>query len=124
MCNTSPHAANSLVLAQSGTVVINHDSQVENPGFDNVISQFDMFRTDMNAGFDNVICQFDKLRTDMNAGFDLLRADMDDGFNMFRTDMDAGFKALHATVVRKLTQIGVLSLLGMIAILCIDRWWF
>lgn len=63
--------------------MINHDSQVENPGFDNVICQFDMFRT----------------------------------------DMDAGFKALHATVVRKLTQIGVLSLLGMIAILCIDRWW-
>ena len=112
MCNTSPHAANNLVLAQSGTVVINHDSQVENPGFDNVISQFDMFRADMNAGFDNVICQFDKLRTDMNAGFD-----------MFRADMDAGFKALHATVVRKLTQIGVITLLGMIAILCIDRWW-
>ena len=54
-----------------------------------------------NDGFDNVISQFD----------------------MIRTDMDAGFEALHATVVRKLTQIGVLSLLGMIAILCIDRWW-
>ena len=86
--------------------MINHDSQAENPGFD-------MLRADMNAGFDNVICQFDKLRTDMNAGFD-----------MFRADMDAGFKALHATVVRKLTQIGVITLLGMIAILCIDRWWF
>ena len=59
----------------------------------------------------------------MNDRFDLFRADMNDGFNMFRTDMDAGFKALHATVVRKLTQIGVLSLLGMIAILAIDRWW-
>ena len=55
-----------------------------------------------NDGFDNLISQFD----------------------MFRADMDAGFEALHATVVRKLTQIGVLSLLGMIAILCIDRWWF
>jgi hypothetical protein len=81
--------------------VINHDSQAENPGFDNVISQFDKLRTDMNARFDNVICQFDKLRT----------------------DMDAGFEALHATVVRRLTQIGVITLLEMIAILCVDRWW-
>ena len=64
--------------------MINHDSQAENPGFDNVISQFDMIRT----------------------------------------DMDAGFEALHATVVRKLTQIGVILLLEMIAILSIDRWWF
>jgi len=85
--------------------VINHDSQAENPGFDNVISQFD------------------KLRTDMNAGFDLLRADMNAGFDLFRADMDAGFEALHATLVRKLTQIGVITLLEMIAILCIDRWW-
>ena len=96
--------------------MINHDSQVENPGFDNVICQFDKLRTDMNAGFD-------MLRTDMNDGFNMLRTDMDDGFNMFRTDMDAGFKALHATVVRKLTQIGVILLLEMIAILSIDRWW-
>ena len=85
--------------------MINHDSQAENPGFDNVISQFDMFRADMNAGFD------------------LLRADMNAGFDLFRADMDAGFEALHATVVRKLTQIGVISLLEMIAILSIDRWW-
>jgi len=85
--------------------VINHDSQAENPRFDNVISQFD------------------KLRTDMNAGFDLLRADMNAGFDMFRADMDAGFEALHATLVRKLTQIGVITHLGMIAILAIDRWW-
>jgi hypothetical protein len=85
--------------------VINHDSQAENPRFDNVISQFD------------------KLRTDMNAGFDLLRADMNAGFDMFRTDLDAGFEALHATLVRKLTQIGVITHLGMIAILAIDRWW-
>ena len=103
--------------------MINHDSQAENPGFNNVISHFDKLGTDMNARFDNVICQFDKLRTDMNAGFDMLRTDMDDGFNMFRTDMDAGFKALQATVVRKLTQIGVILLLEMIAILSIDRWW-
>ena len=54
-----------------------------------------------NDGFDNVISQFD----------------------MIRTDMDAGFEALHATVVRKLTQIGVILLLEMIAILSIDRWW-
>jgi len=81
--------------------VINHDSQAENPRFDNVISQFDKLRTDMNAGFDNVISQFD----------------------MFRTNMDAGFEALHATLVRKLTQIGVITHLGMIAILAIDRWW-
>ena len=54
-----------------------------------------------NDGFDNVISQFD----------------------MIRADMDAGFKALHATVVRKLTQIGVITLLEMIAILCVDRWW-
>ena len=83
MCNTSPHAANNLVLAQSGTVVINHDSQAMNDGFDNVISQFDLIRA----------------------------------------DMDAGFEALHATVVRRLTQIGVITLLEMIAILCVDRWW-
>ena len=85
--------------------MINHDSQAENPGFDNVISQFD------------------KLRTDMNAGFDLLRADMNAGFDLFRADMDAGFEALHATVVRRLTQIGLITHLGMIAILAIDRWW-
>ena len=97
--------------------MINHDSQAENPGFD-------MLRADMNAGFDNVICQFDKLRTDMNAGFDMFRTDMNAGFDMFRADMDAGFEALHATVVRKLTQIGVILLLEMIAILCVDRWWF
>ena len=54
-----------------------------------------------NDGFDNVISQFD----------------------MIRADMDAGFEALHATVVRKLTQIGVILLLEMIAILSIDRWW-
>ena len=81
--------------------MINHDSQAENPEFDNVICQFDKLRTDMNAGFDNVISQFD----------------------MFRTNMDAGFEALHATLVRKLTQIGVITHLGMIAILAIDRWW-
>jgi hypothetical protein len=63
--------------------VINHDNKVENPGFVNVISQFDLLRADMNAGFE----------------------------------------ALHATVVRRLTQIGVITLLEMIAILCIDRWW-
>ena len=99
--------------------MINHDSQAENPGFDNVISQFDMFRADMNAGFDNVISQFDKLRTDMNAGFDNAISQ----FDLFRADMDAGFEALHATLVRKLTQIGVVTHLGMIAILAIDRWW-
>ena len=64
--------------------MINHDSQAENSGFDNVISQFDMIRA----------------------------------------DMDAGFEALHATAVRKLTQIGVITLLEMIAILCVDHWWF
>jgi hypothetical protein len=74
--------------------VINHDSQAENPGFNT-------FRADMNSRFDNVISQFD----------------------MFRADMDAGFEALHATLVRKLTQIGVITHLGMIAILAIDRWW-
>ena len=63
--------------------MINHDSQAENSGFDNVISQFDMIRA----------------------------------------YMDAGFEALHATAVRKLTQIGVITLLEMIAILCVDRWW-
>ena len=103
--------------------MINHDSQAKNDGFDNVISQFDMFRADMNAGFDNVICQFDKLRTDMNAGFDMFRADMNTGFDMFRADMDAGFEALHATLVRKLIQMGVLNTFGMIAILAIFRWW-
>ena len=59
----------------------------------------------------------------MNDGFDLFRADMNDRFDMFRADMDAGFEALHATLVRKLTQIGVITLLEMIAILCVDRWW-
>ena len=54
-----------------------------------------------NDGFDNLISQFD----------------------MIRADMDAGFEALHATAVRKLTQIGVITLLEMIAILTIDRWW-
>ena len=61
----------------------NHDSQAKNDGFDNLISQFDMIRA----------------------------------------DMDAGFEARHATVVRRLTQIGVITLLEMIAILCVDRWW-
>ena len=74
--------------------MINHDSQAENPGFDNVISQFDMFRADMNAGFD-----------------------------MFHADMDAGFEALHATLVRKLIQMGVLNTFGMIALLSVERWW-
>ena len=55
----------------------------------------------MNDRFDNVISQFD----------------------MIRADMDAGFKALHATVVRKLIQMGVLNTFGMIAILAIFRWW-
>jgi hypothetical protein len=81
--------------------VINHDSQAENPGFD-------MFRADMNAGFAKVYSRFDKVINQ----FDLIRA-----------DMDAGFEALHATLVRKLTQIGVVTHLGMIAILAIDRWW-
>ncbi len=48
---------------------------------------------------------------------------VDSQFDMFRADMDAGFEALHATAVRKLTQIGVLTHLGMIAILAIFRWW-
>ena len=78
--------------------MINHDGQAENDGFNT-------------------------FRADMNAGFDLLRADMNVGFDMFRADMDAGFEALHATLVRKLTQIGVLTHLGLIAILAIDRWW-
>ena len=55
----------------------------------------------MNDRFDNVISQFD----------------------LIRADMDAGFEALPATVVRRLTQIGVITHLGMIAILAIDRWW-
>ena len=78
--------------------MINHDSQAMNDGFD-------LFRADLNDRFD------------------LFRADMNAGFDMFRADMDAGFEALHATLVRKLTQIGVLTHLGMIAILAIDRWW-
>lgn len=78
--------------------MINHDNQAKNDGFNT-------------------------FRADMNAGFDLLRADMNTGFDLFRADMDAGFEALHATVVRKLTQIGVILLLEMIAILCVDRWW-
>ena len=83
MCNTSLHGANNLVLAQRGTVVISPDNKAKNDGFDNVISQFDLIRA----------------------------------------DMDAGFEALHATAVRRLTQIGVITLLEMIAILCVDRWW-
>ena len=59
-----------------------------------------------------------------NDGFDMFRTDMNAGFDMFRADMDAGFKALHATAVRKLTQIGVITLLEMFAVLSIDRWWF
>ena len=54
-----------------------------------------------NDGFDNVISQFD----------------------LIRADMDAGFEALHATLVRKLIQMGVLNTFGMIALLSIDRWW-
>jgi hypothetical protein len=88
--------------------VINHDSQAENPGFDNVISQFDLLRADMNDGFAKVYSRFDNVISQ---------------FDMFRTNMDAGFEALHATVVRRLTQIGVITHLGMIAILAIDRWW-
>ncbi len=74
--------------------MINHDNQAKNDGFNT-------FRANMNSGFDNVISQFD----------------------LIRADMDAGFEALHATVVRRLTQIGVITLLEMIAILSIDRWW-
>ena len=74
--------------------MINHDSQAKNDGLNT-------FRANMNSRFDNVISQFD----------------------LIRADMDAGFEALHATVVRKLTQIGVITHLGMIAILAIDRWW-
>ncbi len=74
--------------------MINHDNQAKNDGLNT-------FRANMNFRFDNVISQFD----------------------LIRADMDAGFEALHATVVRKLTQIGVITHLGMIAILAIDRWW-
>ncbi len=74
--------------------MINHDNQAKNDGFNT-------FRANMNSRFDNVISQFD----------------------LIRADMDAGFEALHATVVRRLTQIGVITLLEMIAILCVDRWW-
>jgi len=88
--------------------VINHDSQAENSGFDNVISQFDLLRADMNDGFAKVYSRFEIV---------------DSQFDLIRTDMDAGFEALHATVVRRLTQIGVITLLEMIAILCVDRWW-
>ena len=88
--------------------MINHDSQAENPGFDNVISQFDKLRTYMNDGFAKVYSRFEIV---------------DSQFDLIRTDMDAGFEALHATLVRKLTQIGVITHLGMIAILAIDRWW-
>ncbi len=88
--------------------MINHDSQAENSGFDNVISQFDLLRADMNDGFAKVYSRFEIV---------------DSQFDMFRADMDAGFEALHATLVRKLTQIGVITHLGMIAILAIDRWW-
>ena len=126
MCNTSPHAANNLVLAQSGTVVINHDSQVENPGFDNVISQFDMFRTDMNAGFDNVICQFDKLRTDMNAGFDKVYSRfeiVDSQFANLRTDMDAKFDKANDALNKTFFKFGSLFFTMMFAVLSVDRWW-
>jgi len=88
--------------------VINHDSQAENSGFDNVISQFDLLRADMNDGFAKVYSRFEIV---------------DSQFDMFRAGMDAGFEALHATLVRKLTQIAVITHLGMIAILAIDRWW-
>ena len=88
--------------------MINHDSQAENPGFDNVISQFNLLRADMNDGFAKVYSRFDNVISQ---------------FDMFRADMDAGFEALHATLVRKLIQMGVLNTFGMIAILAIDRWW-
>ena len=129
------NAANNLALTNIGPAVADHDRHAMNEpatkqdlynmgvqidsNFGKVISQFEL----VNKQFEIVESQFTNLRTDMNAGFDMLRTDMDDGFNMFRTDMDAGFKALHATVVRKLTQIGVITLLEMIAILCVDRWW-
>ena len=69
---------------------------------------FDMFRADMNDGFAKVYSRFEIV---------------DSQFDLIRADMDAGFEALHATLVRKLTQIGVITHLGMIAILAIDRWW-
>ena len=48
---------------------------------------------------------------------------VDSQFDMFRADMNTGFEALHATLVRKLIQMGVLNTFGMIAILAIFRWW-
>jgi hypothetical protein len=73
----------------------------------------------IDSNFGKVISQF----TIVDSQFNMFRADMNAGFDMFRTNMDAGFEALHATVVRRLTQIGVITLLEMIAILCVDRWW-
>ena len=73
----------------------------------------------IDSNFGKVISQF----TIVDSQFDMFRADMNTGFDMFRADMDAGFEALHATLVRKLIQMGVLNTFGMIALLSIDRWW-
>ena len=81
--------------------MINHDNQAMNDGFD-------LFCADMNDGFAKVYSRFEIV---------------DSQFDLFRADMDAGFEALHATLVRKLIQMGVLNTFGMIAILAIDRWW-
>ena len=73
----------------------------------------------IDSNFGKVISQF----TIVDSQFDMFRADMNTGFDMFRADMNTGFEALHATLVRKLIQMGVLNTFGMIAILAIFRWW-
>lgn len=73
----------------------------------------------IESNFGKVINHF----TIVNSQFDMFRTDMEAGFDMLRTGMDAGFEALHVTLVRKLIQMGVLNTFGMIAALSIDRWW-
>jgi hypothetical protein len=97
--------------------VADHDSQTMNEP----ATKQDLYNmgVQIDSNFGKVISQF----TIVDSQFNMFRADMNAGFDMFRTNMDAGFEALHATLVRKLIQMGVLNTFGMIAILAVDRWW-
>jgi len=102
------NAANNLVLAPRGTIVVNRDNKamneqatkqdLHNQGiqidseFVKVDSQLVILRTDMNAGFDRVDGQFTNLRTDMDAKF----TKVDSQITNLRTDMDAGFDKVYS----------------------------
>ena len=72
-----------------------------------------------NSNFDKVISQFDMFRTNMDSQFKQTRAEMLDQFSK----VFAMFDTMQVEMNKSLYKFGAFLITTMIAILSLDRWW-